>query len=295
MAQDNPTSTPDADRAKKRAAEQNAQARLVLIQLLWVAVLLMVAAMVYLAHNQKKLATRTEERLAVVDTFTTRLNNMDDRLFALAPSERKAAQSDNAQSDARLVFAQLLSADRLYQAGDYSACLEVLKWVQAQLQSDRLVLASPLAASLKTATAEDIVQVRAVHSQIDPWQESALKIRQAQDFLHTLEGAAQTTPTRDDLLLHKTETRLMVAQSAASVRERETLVVSLDDAIKSLRRLKNSPQFQDLAQKDNQSADAKAEGIASWDDAIFALNEILANPPKLTPLKSAQIARSVDF
>lgn len=307
-----PDTTPDTkamsdDDGAKRTAEQNAQARLVLIQLLWVAVLLMVAAMVWLAFKQKQTALYVDERLAVIETFTTRMNNMDDRLFAMTPSEQRPVQTLDAQNDTQLVAVQLASADRLYQDGDYKASYEILKLLQWQLGGERLVLALPLKSALKVAIDEDLNRIAAMQNQIDPWQADVIQMREVQSYLRGL--PQETTINQRQLAYHDATMLLSLAIGAGVMRERETVVVYLGECIQKLQQLQRlspgpakpdsrsgvlSSTSPNADQNKQESTSLPNDGtVDSLEAAIFALNSILANPPKLTPLKSLEIAKSV--
>lgn len=282
----------------KRTAEQNAQARLVLIQLLWLAVFLMVMAMVWLGYNQRQLALRVEERLAVIETFTTRINNIDDRLFALSPTTQQPTQTIAAHNDTPLVTVQLTSADRLYQDGDYQASDEMLKLVRWQLGSERLALAAPLKAALQVAIDEDINHITAMQNQIDPWQADVIKMREVQSYLRGL--PQDSTISQRQLVYHDATMLLSLAIGAGVMRERETVVVYLSECIQKLERLQQLDKLAHIATNtdtantpNTDTTNHPQDGtVDSLQTAIFTLNTILANPPKLHPLKSLEIVRS---
>lgn len=67
------------DKLHRRTAEQNAQARLVLIQLQGLLIALMMGAMVWLGMSHQKLSKQVDERLKIAESLTTRMNTIDDR------------------------------------------------------------------------------------------------------------------------------------------------------------------------------------------------------------------------
>ncbi|MDO4426768.1 MAG: hypothetical protein Q4B88_01420 [Moraxella sp.] len=270
----------------RKTAEQNAQARLVLIQLLWLAVILMIGSLVWLANNQKKLELYVEERLKVTETFEGRMNDMDDRIFAITPNNPKTEHQAEAQNDLQLITIQLSGAGRLYHAGEYQAAAELLGILQAQLSRERLQLASPLKSALKSAIKDDLVYLSAMTTTTDPWQNDVLTIRSVQSYLRQLHQDAEKSPQKE-LALHDATMMLSLAIGAGTLRERDTVVAYLTDSVDKLETLRP------LIKTPEDDSDRSAAGIGSLDEAIFVLNELLANPPSLPPLKSIELLKNI--
>lgn len=308
-----PTDT-KPDRQARRTAEQNAQARLVLIQLLWLAVLLLIGSIIWLANGQKKLAVHLDERLKITETFNARMNAMDDRIFAINNFETKSAQQHNAQNDLQWVIIQLAQANRLYQDGNYQESGEILQLLEWQLSHDKLALALPLQSALKNTLKDDLVHLTAMQAQTDAWQQEILTMRAVQGYLRTLNTSTidQTT-----LAVHDATLLLSLAMGATSLREKDTRVVYLQEAVDNLEKAKrlspqsnsphNSPsdspndspsKATSPSDSTGQSADgqpndnkASTQNIQSLSQAIHALNHLLANPPSLEPLKSRELLK----
>lgn len=269
----------------KRTAQQNAQARLLLIQLQWLLILLMFGAILWLANSQKQLEIRLNERLKVLEEFTTRMNTLDDRIFAMTPTEQKDNNQEIAQNDLGLVKIQLASADRLYHSGDYKDALEMLKAVQFHLIQDRLNLAAPLKSALKSAIDEDIRHIDATSRQTDAWQTSIVKMREVQAFLKLQEKEHKNNDLNNANML------LSLAIGAATMKDRDTTVVYLGEALTRLEPFKAEDKQEKPTQSDESLDNDAKKRVMDFERAVFMLNEILANPPTLPPLKSSRILK----
>lgn len=264
----------------KRTAQQNAQARLLLIQLQWLIIILMFGGILWLANSQKQLEFRTNERLKVLEEFTTRMNNLDDRIFAMTPPEQKDTTQTTAQNDLQLTKIQLASADRLYHNGDYKDALEMLKSLQFNLVQDRLNLAAPIKSTLKVAIDEDIKHIDNTTKHTDAWQASIAKMREVQAFLRVQEKTQSNNEMTNANML------LSLAIGAATMKDKDTTVVYLGEALARLETIQKTDKDNN---KPPSGEDTKT--IDSFDKVIFAINEILANPPSLPPLKSVSILK----
>lgn len=301
-----PTDT-KPDRQARRTAEQNAQARLVLIQLLWLAVLLLIGSIVWLANNQKKLAVHLDERLKITETFNARMNAMDDRIFAISATSVKTAKQDNPQNDLQLVTIELAQAQRLYQSGHYKESGEILQILQWQLTHDALTLATPLKSALKTTLQDDIAHLTAMQTQTDAWQQNILTMRAVQAYLRT-QSTNHTHIDQKALAIHDATLLLSLAIGATSLREQDTQTVYLQEVIANLEKVKRlSPELTldnqiNQSHTNNTALDKKANdpqeppttkaSIETLNQAIHALNELLGNPPSLVPLKSRELLKN---
>ncbi len=292
------TDESDAQRQFRKTAEQNAQARLVLIQLLWLAIVLIVGACFYLADKQTKLEQSVDERLKITETFTSRMNDMDDRIFAMSPSVNHDEKRQGERNDLQLISIQLDAANRLYQDGDYLPASEILKSIEWQLSNEQVSMAAPLKSSLKTTLKDDLASLALLQKQIDPWQQDSVSLREIQSFLRTLDNSNEAL-TRKNLLIHDADMLLSLTISATSMHERDVMVVHLTEVLAKLTELKkispvSTPTDTATPKTDVMSkheASIKTQGINTLDEAIFAANELLANPPSLPPLSSIEILK----
>ena len=275
----------------RQTAEQNAQARLVLIQLQWLITILLVAAIVWLGNNQRKLAVAVDTRLKVTEELNVRLNDMDDRLYALSPAPKAATDTTTAQSDLQLFTIRMEAAQRLYDQGNYDAALEMLKTLMWQMNNKHIAIAAPLKATLVGSLQSDIEHITAIMGQPDAWQLHIIKMQDIRQYLHSLDAPHAGTMTRTELELQNAVMMLSLAIGTGSLRERDTMTGYLKETLTHLETLKKlSP-----ASSNPPNAQAPSEPpendkiINSLDDAIFAVNELLANSPKSRLLTSMRI------
>ncbi len=271
--------------ANRRTAEQNAQARLVLIQLLWLFMAIIVAGIVWLANNQRKLSLHVEERLKITDTFNSRMNDMDDRIFAMAPTDTQPVTDGSAQNDLQLTAIQLATAQRLYFDGDYKAAIEILTAIDWQLGNDALNLSAPIKSALKTAIKQDISAINTLRNQTDPWQADMIRLRQLQNFTKTLKGEGIL---QKELILHDINLLITLTLGVAAMRERETMVIYLNEMLVKYRQLQ---PFYPL--NDTESLTTADSGdIDSINKAITVVETLINAPPRLAPLKSFELLNS---
>lgn len=303
------------DKKEKTAktAEQNAQARLVLIQLLWIFVILLITAMVWLYSNQKKLALHLEERLLVIQSFDGRMNDMDDRIFAMTTMPEKAGNERSTQNDVQLTEVQLDVVDRLYRQGNYADAFEMLKILQEQLRTDELSLAVPLKSSLASAISEDLASLEVLQKTIDPWQAQVIRLQEIQSYLRHIEKDLPKgeSLSRKELGVRDAMMSLSLAIGATTLKDRATMVGYMNDCLYHLKHLDelgvgnvsdtkstDKPATQehskdnDKTAKETTTPTANTEQIDTLERAIFAVNHLLANPPSLPSLKSVMLFKT---
>lgn len=285
---------PDSLENIQRTAKQNAQARLVLIQLQWLLIVLMFGGILWLANNQKQLEIRINERLKVIEAFTTRMNNLDDRIFAMTPSEQKISSEDLAQNDLQLIRLQLASADRMYHSTDYKGATEMLQILQFNLQKDQLNLAVPVKSVLKTAIADDLKHIESLSRQTDSWQASIAKMREVQTFLKNAQN--DSAYASDRATFNNASMLLSLAIGASAIKDKDTMMVYLGEVLTHLETTKSPTPNKESAirpkktqQEINQALENHA--IETPEQAIFAVRELLANPPTLAALKSVRVLK----
>lgn len=290
-----------------RVAEQNAQARLVLIQLQWLITILLLSAILWLGNNQRKLEMAVNERLKITEEFSTRLNDMDDRLFALTPIAPPQKDQARVENDLQLIRIQLVSAEQLYQAGNYKATESLLQSVLWQLGSERITIATPLKSALIENIKADLEHLSALKSLPDVWQSHVIKMQEIQAYLRQSTRQSDEL-NRQDLVRHDATIMLSLAIGAGTLRERDTMTSYLNETLANLELLqkitaRTSRHADDDGNGDDnddgngdKTADKNSENILNDDitslpKAIYALNELLANPPKITPLSSLQLLK----
>ena len=296
------------------AIQQRRQANMFLVRLQWVVILLLIAALLWFFINQQRFERNVNERLQSNEQVVSRLNEMDDRIFAMSqqtlPAPRAAASSQ-AQNQLDLLRIQIQAADRLLGDNNESAAIELLRGLHWQLSQSSNEIAPALTVVIKQSLAKDIERLQARSSQPSPWQLQSLAIQNIQEFLHSYERLTNTVGqtnstdnnvnlTRRQLVIHEVIMTLNLASQASNMREKEQLVGYLRQARKQLQTLepqsslsepstnnKNSPATNSItANKDKAQTKSSPNDIT---EVIDWLDRLIANAPKPTPLLTTQI------
>lgn len=296
------------------AIQQRRQANMFLVRLQWVVILLLIAALLWFFINQQRFERNVNERLQSNEQVVSRLNEMDDRIFAMSkqtlPAPRAAASSQ-AQNQLDLLRIQIQAADRLLADNNESAAIELLRGLHWQLSQSSNEIAPALTVVIKQSLAKDIERLQARSSQPSPWQLQSLAIQNIQEFLHSYERPTNTVGqtnstdnnvnlTRRQLVIHEVIMTLNLASQASNMREKEQLVGYLRQARKQLQTLEpqSSLSEQSTNNKNSQATNSttankdKAQTKSSPNDiteVIDWLDRLIANAPKPTPLLTTQI------
>lgn len=296
------------------AIQQRRQANMFLVRLQWVVILLLIAALLWFFIKQQRFERNVNERLQSNEQVVSRLNEMDDRIFAMSqqtlPAPRAAASSQ-AQNQLDLLRIQIQAADRLLADNNESAAIELLRGLHWQLSQSSNEIAPALTVVIKQSLVKDIERLQARSSQPSPWQLQSLAIQNIQEFLHSYErpnntvGQTNSTDnnvnlTRRQLVIHEVIMTLNLASQASNMREKEQLVGYLRQARKQLQTLeaKSSLSEPSTNNKNFQAANSttankdKAQTKSSPNDiteVIDWLDRLIANAPKPTPLLTTQI------
>ena len=298
------------------AIQQRRQANMFLVRLQWLVILLLIAALLWFFINQQRFERNVNERLQSNEQMVSRLNEMDDRIFAMSqqtlPAPRAAASSQ-AQNQLDLLRIQIQAADRLLADNNESAAIELLRGLHWQLSQSSNEIAPALTVVIKQSLVKDIERLQARSSQPSPWQLQSLAIQNIQEFLHSYEREHPTNATdsikipdnnvsltRRQLVIHEVIMTLNLASQASNMREKEQLVGYLRQARKQLQTLepqsslsepstnnKNSPATNSItANKDKAQTKSSPNDIT---EVIDWLDRLIANAPKPTPLLTTQI------
>ena len=296
------------------AIQQRRQANMFLVRLQWVVILLLIAALLWFFINQQRFERNVNERLQSNEQVVSRLNEMDDRIFAMSqqtlPAPRAAASSQ-AQNQLDLLRIQIQAADRLLADNNESAAIELLRGLHWQLSQSSNEIAPALTVVIKQSLVKDIERLQARSSQPSPWQLQSLAIQNIQEFLHSYErppnkvGQTNGTDnnvnlTRRQLVIHEVIMTLNLASQASNMREEEQLVGYLRQARKQLQTLEPQSSLSEPStnNKNSQATNSttankdKAQTKSSPNDiteVIDWLDRLIANAPKPTPLLTTQI------
>ena len=296
------------------AIQQRRQANMFLVRLQWVVILLLIAALLWFFINQQRFERNVNERLQSNEQVVSRLNEMDDRIFAMSqqtlPAPRAAASSQ-AQNQLDLLRIQIQAADRLLADNNESAAIELLRGLHWQLSQSSNEIAPALTVVIKQSLVKDIERLQARSSQPSPWQLQSLAIQNIQEFLHSYErptntiGQTNSTDnnvnlTRRQLVIHEVIMTLNLASQASNMREKEQLVGYLRQARKQLQTLEPQSSLSEPS-TNNENSQATNSTTANKDKAqtksspnditevIDWLDRLIANAPKPTPLLTTQI------
>lgn len=282
--------------------QQTEQARRVLMRLQWLMIILLASGIVWLYVSFESVVTRVDNKLAIIDNVDTRLNNIDDRLFALTPNQTTAKASiSNTSKDSELFYIQLLLANQLFRQGNFDDTLITLQAIQWQLTQNNN-MAAPIKATLQESLKHDIAYVSALKNQPDAWQTHIIKMRDVQSFLRSQQNNAIASPlNRGDILLHDATMLLSLAIGSATVRDRDQMTGYLQEVKSQLETyLRLNTQHSQATQQNktenkpehSKDKDNNIPTLQSLDDAVYWINNLLANTPKNKSLQSTQILQN---
>lgn len=305
------------------AVQQRQQANQLLLRLQWLLVLLLIIALVWLYVSQQRFQNQVNERFQSNEQVVTRLNNIDDRLFANTQSvlpESQGAVSSQAQNQLDLLRIQIQATDSLLANNNIKAAIDLLRGLQWQLSQNSNEIAPALTVVIQKSLKEDIERLQALSAQPSPWQLQNLAIQDIQEFLHshersnsqvaTVNPANKTSQssllTRQQLTIHEVIMTLNLAMQASNMREADQLLSYLSQARKQLQTLTTKvPTSSAVNAKSTKSIDnsanseqadvAQIERLNSMQapkniaEVIMWLDQLLANAPTPIALVTAQI------
>ncbi|MGO1782313.1 MAG: hypothetical protein ACTHZO_08075 [Moraxellaceae bacterium] len=291
--------------------QQRRQANMLLIRLQWLVIFLLIAVLLWLYISQQRFQHSVTERLQGSEQVVSRLNDMDDRLFAMSQQtlpEPRVAASSQAQNQLDLLRIQIQAADRLLVDNNNSAAIELLRGLHWQLSQSSNEIAPALTVVIKQGLLKDIENLQAQSSQPSPWQLHNLAIQNIQAFLHNHDGDAEVNTylqpstqlsslaggsnkaiTRRQLTIHETIMTLNLAIQASNMRDHDQLISYLTQARKQLAEETESTTgtVGDVGDWANNLAMMEAPSDIS--EVIHWLDELIANAPTPTPLLTTQI------
>lgn len=274
--------------------QQTEQARRVLMRLQWLIIVLLASGIVWLYYSFESVVERVDSKLVKIDTVDTRLNNIDDRLFALTPtSTPNQPIQKTTNQDKELFYIQLALANQLFRQGNFDDTLTTLQAIDWQL-THTTGLSTPIKATLQDSLKKDIAYVTALKNQPDAWQAHIIKIQDIQSFLRKQQASDNTTLERGDILLHDATMLLSLAVGSANARDRNQMTAYLQEVKAQLETYitLNGGKVHTTAQAQNTPDNTEKKSTPSLEtpnDALYWVNELLANTPKNKSLQSTQI------
>lgn len=279
--------------------QQRRQANILLLRMQWLIILVLIAALLWLYISQQRFQHSVNDRLQSNEQVISRLNEMDDRLFAMSQQtlpEPRVKASSQAQNQLDLLRIQIKAADRLLVDSNDSAAIELLRGLHWQLSQSSNEIAPALTIVIKQSLLKDIERLQAQSSQPSPWQIQNLAIQNIQEFLHSHErldsyegthlqrrklvdaatenkqqlklsnstdtsATSDTNLTRRQLTIHEVIMTLNLASQASNMRKQDQLVSYLTQARKQLKTLVPKASTSD----NKKSVQAGAIGIVQAD------------------------------
>ena len=297
------------------ALQQRRQANMFLLRLQWVVILLLIGVLLWLYISQQRFQHTVNERLQSNEQVVSRLNEMDDRLFAMSQQTlpaTSAAVNSQAQNQLDLLRIQIQAADRLLADSNGSAAIDLLQGLHWQLSQKSNEIAPALTVVIKQSLVKDIERLQARSAQPSSWQLQNLAIQNIQDFLYRHERAANTelnsAPqkntatsqftdnsrlTRRQLTIHEAIMTLNLASQASNMHDRDQLVMYLNQARKRLQTLmpkqvEAQTSIDNKKQSDQNNLQTKSSP-KNMTEVIEGLDRLIVNAPRTSPLLTSQI------
>ena len=304
------------------AGQQRRQANILLLRLQWLLILLLIAALLWLYISQQRFQNQINERLQSNEQVVSRLNEMDDRLFAISQQSVPVLSTvvgSQAQNQLGLLRMQIQAADRLSADNNDKAAIDLLRGLQWQLSQPSNEIAPALTIVIKQSLNKDIERLQAQSAQPSSWQLQNIAIQNIQEFLHSHErvnsydeqGATTIVAndnvalTRRQLTIHEVIMTLNLASQASNMHEQDQLIVYLRQARNQLKTLVpnviNTPKNKDSVSSNSTSPSSRTTASNSQSnlqtvdapqnisEVIDWLDKLIANAPTPTPLLTTQI------
>ena len=299
------------------ALQQRRQANMFLLRLQWVVILLLIGVLLWLYISQQRFQHTVNERLQSNEQVVSRLNEMDDRLFAMSQQTlpaTSAAVSSQAQNQLDLLRIQIQAADRLLADSNGSAAIDLLQGLHWQLSQKSNEIAPALTVVIKQSLVKDIERLQARSAQPSSWQLQNLAIQNIQDFLYRHERVInngsdlKSTPqknavlsqsadnsrlTRRQLTIHEAIMTLNLASQASNMHDRDQLIMYLNQARKRLQTLmpkqvEAQTSIDNKKQSDQNNLQTKSSP-KNMTEVIEGLDRLIVNAPRTSPLLTSQI------
>ncbi|MBP6494917.1 MAG: hypothetical protein KA291_00145 [Psychrobacter sp.] len=299
------------------ALQQRRQANMFLLRLQWVVILLLIGVLLWLYISQQRFQHTVNDRLQSNEQVVSRLNEMDDRLFAMSQQTLPATSavvSSQAQNQLDLLRIQIQAADRLLADSNGSAAIDLLQGLHWQLSQKSNEIAPALTVVIKQSLVKDIERLQARSAQPSSWQLQNLAIQNIQEFLYRHERVInngsdfKSTPqknavlsqsadnsrlTRRQMTIHEAIMTLNLASQASNMHDRDQLVMYLNQARKRLQTLmpkqvEAQTSIDNKKQSDQNNLQTKSSP-KNMTEVIEGLDRLIVNAPRTSPLLTSQI------
>lgn len=299
------------------AGQQRRQATSLLLRLQWLVILILLASIVWLYVSQQRFERQMDDRLQSNEQVIGRLNDMDDRLFAISQASAPAPSvtpSNQAQNQLALLRIQIKTVDKLLLDNDYDSAIELLRGLQWQLSQSSNEIAPALTIVLRQSLVKDIERLQAKASQPSPWELQNLAIQNIQNYLHTRKRQISRTDasnvsapiTARDVTISEIIMTLNLAMQSSNMHDKDQLVSYLSQARSQLRPLLVSTNANGTdtpaqttqsdvgtsTEKDSTERMANLSALPApkrLADVSQSLDTLIAAAPTTTPLLTSQV------
>lgn len=259
--------------------EQRRKAGQLLSRLQWLLIIILIAAMLWLYYAQQRFEQVVSSRLQTNEQVTARLNEMDDRLYAISQqtlSPRHQPVGSQAQNQLDLLKIQLQATDRLIDDSNFSAAISLLRGLLWQLSQENNEIAPALTIVIKQSLTQDIERLQAQSTQPSAWQLHNLAIADIQAYLRRQVSSANRATTKlttvqqyvaHDVLIHEIIMTLNLAMQASNMHDKPMLLMYLQQAKSQLIHLQQQGLPLNDQTKVGQAANTNQLGKAAEDKA----------------------------
>ncbi|MEN2751814.1 hypothetical protein AAIR29_09235 [Psychrobacter sp. FBL11] len=291
--------------------KQRRQASMLLLQLQWLFILLLVIALVWLYIAQQRFQNQINERLQSNEHMVSRLNEIDDRLFAISQQtlpEPSTTTNSQAQNQLDLLRIQIKAVDKLIADNNYKGSIDLLQGLLWQLSQDNNEISPALTMVITQSLSKDIERLQAQSSQPNPWQLQNLAIQNIQEFLRSyVRNSNQNNSaalTGQQLTGYEVIMTLNLAIQAGNMREQDQLTGYLNQARAQLQTLvkdtsrrqkaalSKSPPSSSIDDKstiEHQQTPTTKQSPDDITEAIIWLDRLIADAPKPQTLLTSQM------
>lgn len=276
--------------------QQRQQAKRVLVLIQWLLIIVLIGMMIWLFINQQKLNKQIDIWQKNQEQTINRLNDMDDRLFAISQNSLPATPptaSNNAKNQMELLHIQLQTIDKILAEDDTSSAIKLLQGIHWQLSQPSNEIAPALTIALKNSIHQDIQYLQAQNNQPSPWQLQSLAIQDIQSFLsnqiqHPAHGLDKDL-TAYDAMIYEVMMTLNLAMQACHMRQTDMMTNYLQQAKAQIKPLEDSLLGMPLTQakaantpnSPNQTAQTTEKPeLKSLADVSLWLDNLIKNAPK---------------
>lgn len=220
------------------SSNQQQQARRLLLIAQWLLLLVMLVVVIWLCLHEWNTDDGLLERVKSNEQMMARLNDMDDRLYAISqqttPTPNKL-DAEDVSNQLNILKIQSKSAENLLKFADYDAVIELLQAMQWQLSQENTRIAATLKLALKQSIAADVKTLEQQKTQPNQWQLHAVAINEAKTFLFSRVTLRQNpydqqALTQYDALIYQAIMTLNLASQAADLQNTDMMLMHLEQA-----------------------------------------------------------------